>query len=381
MRSSELPVYLDCAATTPLEPRVKDVVVRYLAEDYGNSGSRTHAFGTSAKQAVEAARKQVADVCAASPDEVVFTSGATESNNLAILGLAAYGCREGRKHIVSSRIEHKAVLDPLLQLEKTGFEVSLVGTDSSGRLDPDAVLAQVRDDTLLVSVMHVNNETGVVQPVGEIADGLADHPCYMHTDAAQGYGKDFSCLRHDRIDLLSISGHKIYAPKGVGALIARRRELRRPPLHPLMFGGGQEMGLRPGTLPVALIAGLGRAAQLAVEEAAIRTRRNQTFKQDILRVFKAIGAKLHGDQEHVLPNMVNLSIPSLDSEAVMLSVKGLIAISNGSACTASSFKPSHVLTAMGLPPEQVGGALRLSWCHMTPQVDWPAVLEVLRKMF
>jgi len=253
-------VYLDCNATTPLDPRVRQVLLRYLDEEYGNEGSRTHEYGSAAKRAVQQARDQVASVVDCKREEVLFTSGATESNNLAILGLVDFGIANNRRHIVSTMIEHKAVLEPLADLESRGFEVTYVKPQADGIVRAVDVLSALRPDTLLVTVMHVNNETGVIQPVDEIASGMANHLAFLHVDAAQSFGKIAVTLKNQRIDLISVSGHKIYAPKGIGALITRRRGYEKVPLKPLMFGGGQERGIRPGTLPVALIAALGEAA-------------------------------------------------------------------------------------------------------------------------
>ena len=249
-----MPIYLDCASTTPLDSRVRAEMLRYLDDDFGNAGSRTHAWGLRARAAVEHARDQVAAVVGARRGDVIFTSGATESNNLAILGLA--GAAQDRKHVVSTAIEHHAVLEPLAELGRRGFEITLVSPDSRGIVDPDAVAGAVRPDTVLVSIMHVNNETGVRQPVAEVADRLERSDAYLHVDAAQSFARDIDALRHPRLDLISASAHKINGPKGIGALIMRRRGQERPPLQPLMFGGGQERGLRPGTMPVALAPGL-----------------------------------------------------------------------------------------------------------------------------
>jgi cysteine desulfurase len=376
-----MPIYLDCNATTPIEPRVAEEVQRFFIDEYGNAGSRTHEFGNRAKVAVQRAREQVARVVEASPDEVIFTSGATESNNLAILGLATHGQANGRMHFVSTMIEHKAVLEPLEALTDRGFTVTLVPPERNGAVDPQRVRGAVRDETLLVSVMQANNETGVRQPIQQIAELLGDHPAYFHVDAAQGFGKDLAPLRAKRIDLMSVSGHKIYAPKGVGALVARRRRFARIPLSPLMYGGGQERGLRPGTLPVPLIVGLGVAARLAIEENDARRYACQRFREHVVQALRALDANLHGDQELALPHVVNASIPGLDSEAVMLALKDLVAISNGSACTSQSYEPSHVLSAMALTEQEVRGALRISWCHLTQDLDWHEFLrqvQVLR---
>ncbi len=368
-----MPVYLDCNATTPVDPRVRAKVVEYLDAEFGNAGSRTHEYGVRAKRAVQQARKQVAKVVEAKPDEVIFTSGATESNNLAILGLEAEGRRTECRHVVSTQIEHKAVLEPLDELEQRGFTVTRIPGNPRGWIDPREVLGAIRDDTLLVSVLHVNNETGVIQPIQAIADVLADHPALFHVDAAQGFAKELKELLSPRVDLISVSGHKIHGPKGVGALIARRRGFKRPPLTPLHFGGGQERGLRPGTLAVHAIAGLGLAADLGRQEAVAREARCRAFRTKTLEGLDPLNPRIHGDATRTVAHTLNVSFPGLDSEAVIVAVKDLVAISNGSACTSQSYEPSHVLTAMGLPKEQVEGAVRLSWSYDTPDVDWAQV--------
>jgi cysteine desulfurase len=348
-----------------------------MRDEFGNAGSRTHEYGIRAKRAVEKSRSQIAVVVDGQPDEVVFTSGATESNNLAILGLSAHGKRTGLTHIVSTAIEHKAVLEPLEQLQERGFEVTLVKPNEGGWIDPAEMIAAVRDNTLLVSMMHVNNETGVVQSIGELADLLANHNAYFHIDAAQGFGKDLSPLKHPRIDLISVSGHKICAPKGVGSLIARRRRYARPPLAPLMFGGGQERGLRPGTLAVPLIAGIGLAAELAVSEFDDRREKCIRTKSALLEALAALPIHFNGDQARVLPSVCNFSVEGLDSEAAMIALRDIVAISNGSACTAESYEPSHVLVAMGRSAERAGGAQRWSWCHLTPAADLTTAVQRL----
>jgi len=367
------PIYLDCNATTPLDPAVREVLFRYLDEEYGNAGSRTHDYGTRAKVAVQKARDQVAAVVAAKREEVVFTSGATESNNLAILGLREHGEKAGKRHIISTAIEHKAVLEPLDQLAAQGFEVTLLKTDAQGAVSAEAVRAALRPDTLLVSVMHVNNETGVVQPLEEIAAVLQGHEAFLHVDAAQSFGKVIPALRNPRVELISISAHKIYGPKGVGALITRRRGYDRVPLSPLIFGGGQERGLRPGTQPVGLIAALGEAAECAEKEHANREKRCRAIKEAAVKALTAAGGEPVGDQTRALPSTLNIRFPGLDSEALMVALKDMIAISNGSACTSSSYTPSHVLLAMGFDEVTANQCVRLSWCHLTPDVDWEAV--------
>lgn len=368
-------IYLDCNATTPLEPEVRDVMLHYFTEDFGNEGSRTHEYGARAKRAVQKARDQVAAVVSAKRDEVIFTSGATESNNLAILGLRAAGEELGKKHIITTAIEHKAVLEPCDALERAGFTVTRLAVGASGAVEPEAIKAALRPDTLLVSVMQVNNETGIRQPLDGIAEAIKDHPAYFHTDAAQGFGKDLESLRNPRIDLISISGHKIYAPKGVGALVMRRRGYERVPLQPLVYGGGQERGLRPGTLPVALIAALGKASEIAARDHDKRLMACRTIREKVLAALLPLAPRLTGDQTLVMDHVLNVAFPGLDSEALIVALKDLIAISNGSACTSSSYTPSHVLKAMGMSDDEANSCVRISWCHMTPEVDWGGVAK------
>ena len=375
-----LPVYLDCNATTPLEEKVRDTLVHYLTEDYGNEGSRTHEYGSRAKQAVQKARDQLAEVCAAKRDEVLFTSGATESNNLAIMGLIEAGRRQGKMHIVSNSIEHTAVLEPLEWMETQGFKITWVDVGPGGRVDLQAIGDAIKKDTLLVSVMHANNETGVVQPISEICELLKDHDTYFHCDAAQTFGKLLEPLKNPRIDLISVSGHKLYGPKGIGALIARRRGFRKCPLAPITVGGGQERGLRPGTLPVPLIAALGKASEIAQKEADKREKRCREIRIAALDALKPLDIKLTGDPEHLMPHVINFSVGEIDSEALIVSLKDLIAISNGSACTSESYSPSHVLKAMGMSDDEANNCVRISWCHLTPDVDWQAIVERIQRM-
>ena len=373
-------VYLDCAATAPVDSRVQREVMTYLGMEFGNAGSRHHGFGTRARSAVEKARVQVAAAVDATRGEILFTSGATESNNLALLGLADYGAKTGRTHLVSTRIEHKSVLEPLQALSARGFEVTLVAPEPGGWVHPGAILEALRENTLLVSVMQVNNETGVIQPIGEIARLLETHPAYLHVDAAQGFGKEVAPLRNRRIDLISISGHKMYAPKGIGALVARRRGGRRPPLTPLMHGGGQELGLRPGTLPVPLIAGLGKASQLAMAEHEQRNAACRRFKEILLRRLEPLKPVFNGDLDRTVPQIINLTFPGIGSEEAIEAVSQVAAISNGSACTSTSESCSHVLSAQGLDEARMEGALRLSWCHFSPQPDWNGFIRTIEEI-
>jgi cysteine desulfurase len=370
-------IYLDCAATTPIDPRVAADVSRWLGEDFGNAGSRTHARGRRAREAVERARDQVAAVAGASRGDVVFTSGATESSNLAILGLAAHGDATGRRHVVSTAIEHHAVLEPLARLEARGFTVERLAPDAGGAVDAAAVARALRPDTLLVSVMHVNNETGVVQPIEAIASRLVGTSVFLHVDAAQGFGRAIATLRDPRIDLMSVSGHKLHAPQGVGALIVRRRDGVRPPVEPLMCGGGQERGLRPGTLPVHLIAGFGLASELAAAESDERERRCRAFRERLLDGLAPLEPVLNGDPARAIPHIVNLSIPGVDAETAIEAWEDLVEVSHGAACTSQRYTCSHVLDAMRVTGWREEGALRLSWCHDTPFPDVPAMVEVI----
>jgi cysteine desulfurase len=372
---SQQAIYLDCSATTPLDEAVRKVLMLYLTEEFGNEGSRTHEYGARAKKAVQKARDQVAAVVGAKREEVIFTSGATESNNLALLGLIEHGLTPGQRHVISTKIEHKALLEPLEYMESRGFEVTLLDVDRNGRMVVEQLQQALRPDTLLVSVMAANNETGVRQPLDEICTVLDGHTAYLHTDAAQVFGKELAVLQNQRIDLLSISGHKIFAPKGVGALITRRRGYERIPLKPLFYGGGQERGLRPGTLPVALIAALGEAAEQAQKTYEKRNAACLEFRRKMWEGLKGLAPRQNGEEEHVMAHVINLAFPGMDSEALLVALKDIIAFSNGSACTSSSYTPSHVMKAMGYSDDEANEAIRLSWSHLTPEVDWVAVCD------
>ncbi len=357
-----------------IDPRVAALVMAVMTEEFGNAGSRTHGYGLDALRHLNAARDRVAGAIGAEADEITFTSGATESDNIAILGLMDHGIATGRRHLVSTTIEHKAVLEPLALLEARGFEVTRIPPDRAGHVQAADVLDAVRPDTLAVSVMHANNETGALQPITAIAAGLDAGGPYLHVDAAQTFGRCTASLRDRRIDLISLSAHKAFGPKGVGALVTRRRGLRRPPLTPLMVGGGQERGLRPGTHPVPLIAGFGLAAELAVKEEKARAVACDAIRRDALDAFTDLNPVIHGDADKgVLPNILSLAVSGVDSEAIMVALKGLAAISNGSACTSSRYEPSHVLVAMGLDEDEIAGTVRMSWSHATGPVDWAAI--------
>lgn len=370
--------YLDFNATSPVTKEVADLVYQLMVEEFGNAGSRTHEFGSLAKKHVETARKQVAEVVVADKSEVIFTSGATESNNIAILGLKEFAEQENKKHIITTRIEHKAVLEPIEHLEKKGFEVSFLDVGESGLVDPAQLKALLRDDTVLVSIMHVNNETGCIQPINDICEELKFSDAYLHVDAAQSFGKLSDGLKNERIDLISASGHKVYAPKGIGALVMRKRGFIKPPLKPIQFGGGQEKGLRPGTLPVPLIAGFGLACELATKNSDKWQAHAASLKQSLILELDKIGAQYNGD--NTSPYVLNFSVPGVNSEAAMVMLKGVAAVSNGSACTSSSYTPSHVLSAMQLDDNRISGAIRVSWGSMTKSLPITEIIEKLEKL-
>lgn len=356
-------VYLDFNSSTPIDERVLDYMVEVYRTSYGNADSRTHTFGDAARQVVETARKQVASILCVMSDEVFFTSGATESNNIAIQGLKEYALQTGKKHIITSTIEHKAVLETVKHLEKEGFEVSWVHPEKNGRNSADGIKRLVRDDTLLVSLMHVNNETGIIQPVQELGDFLAEKKVLFHIDATQSFGKLVEELRAIKYDMLSMSAHKIGGPQGVGALVLRKKRYKLPPVKGIMYGGQQEHGIRPGTIPVALVAGLGKACEIAENEYLQRQEKCMRIKKMILKLLTESGVvyEINGEQKFCIPSTLNLSFTGVSSEALMLSTKQYCGVSNGSACNSNSYAPSYVLVAMGIPTEQVENSIRISW--------------------
>ncbi|AHF06057.1 cysteine desulfurase family protein [Desulfitobacterium metallireducens] len=356
-------LYLDYNASTPVDVRVLDTMTNAYKCFYGNPDSRTHDYGTNAHKQVEKAREQVASLLGIAKNEVIFTSGATESDNLAVLGLAEHGINTNKKHIITTAIEHKAILKPFKILKEQGFEVDFISPDESGRIDAQELLSKVRSDTLLVSVMHANNETGIIQPVQEIGQALCDTETYFHIDAAQSCGKLVDELKLLKYDLLSLTAHKMYGPQGIGALVLRTKKYKKPPIKPIMFGGDHESGLRPGTLPVALILGLGKACEIAEQEKAMNLEVYRTTKKQIMDAITSSGVEfeINGDPQHSMPNTLNISFLGVDSEALMLATKQYCSISNGSACTSHDYSHSHVLTAMGLSDECIESAIRISW--------------------
>jgi cysteine desulfurase len=346
---------------------VIDLMRHYLEEEFGNQGSRTHGYGTQARKAVERARDQIAAVVGARRSEVIFTSGATEANNLALFG-------GGPGHVVTTAIEHPSVMEPIAELESSAYRVTRIPPTPGGWVDAEQLLAAVRPDTVLVSVMHVNNETGVIQPIAKIAEGLQDSEARFHVDAAQGFGKIAEGLDHPRIDCIGTSAHKIGGPQGVGALIVRRRKASHK-LRPLMFGGGQESGLRPGTLPTHLIAGFGLAAELAVREGKERLERAAGLRKCALQILD--GYEVNGDLERSSPYILNLSFPGLDSEEVIDAWSDLAAVSNGSACASHRTRCSYVLQAMGVEENKAAGAVRLSWYQGCEQPDFAEMARAI----
>jgi len=340
------PLYLDCNASNPVEERVLESMFEAAREFYGNAGS-PHRHGERAKSAVHQARDSIGRVVGVKRHEVVFTSGATESNNIAISGLASH------------------VLEPLDRMRSEGFEISVVQPNSDGVVEAEGIERLLRHDTLLVSLMHVNNETGVVQPVSQVASMAQDRGILMHVDAAQGFGREWTSLTHPGITMISISGHKIFGPQGIGGLIVRRTRNELPPLEPLSVGGGQELGLRSGTLPVPLIVGLGTAAQLAMENHPERDERCLVIRQRMFDWVQQHRGVIHGCQESTLPHVVNVSFPGWEADELIEALSPWVSISNGAACTSVCATASHVLQAMGVCGAQLEGAVRWSWSHLT----------------
>ena len=373
-------VYLDYNASAPIDERVLERMVDVYRSHYGNADSRTHIFGTDAKEIVSSARKTIADILALDSTDVLFTSGSTESNNMAILGLLDYALESGRNHFITTSIEHKSVLEAMKHLQEKGCVVDFVSPDASGRIKPEQILDLVTDKTLLVSMMHVNSETGIIQPIEEVGAALAETKTFFHVDATQGFGKLNDSLRNTKYDMLSITAHKLGGPQGVGAFILRRdRTYRRPPVKQLMYGGPQERGYRPGTTPVALVAGFALAAELCDKEATAHSEKCKEIKQSFLDAVQGLSYSLNGDQEYCLPSTINISFHGVDAEGIFLALKDNYAFSNGSACNSGSHLPSYVLTAMGLDKARVNEAIRISWNYCT-KVDFSALINYIKSI-
>ena len=363
-----LPIYFDYAATTPVDPRVVKVMTECLSMEgnFGNPASRSHLFGWKAEEAVEQARQHVADLVNCDPREIVWTSGATESNNLALKGAAHFYQSRG-KHIITSKIEHKAVLDSCRQLEREGFEVTYLDPDSNGLTQPEAVAAAIRDDTILVSIMHVNNEIGVINDIKGIGAVTRARKVLFHVDAAQSAGKTDIDVEDMNVDLMSFSAHKIYGPKGIGALYVRRKPRVR--LEAQMHGGGHERGFRSGTLPTHQIAGMGEAFRIAKTEMHEENKRIMALRERLLNGLQDMEeVYVNGDIEHRVAGNLNVSFNFVEGESLIMALKDL-AVSSGSACTSASLEPSYVLRALGMNDELAHSSLRFSIGRFTTEQD------------
>ncbi len=368
------PIYLDYAATTPVDPRVAEKMVECLTMEgvYGNPASRSHVFGWEAEEAVENARAQVAALIGADPREIVWTSGATEADNLAIKGVAHANQKKG-KHIITSRVEHKAVLDSCQQLEREGYEVTYLDPDEFGIVSPEKVADAIREDTTIVSLMHVNNELGSLNDIGAIGALCREHKVAFHVDAAQSAGKVAIDVEAMKIDLMSLSGHKIYGPKGIGALYVRRRPPVR--LEAQMHGGGHERGMRSGTLPTHQIVGMGEAFRLAGEEMQDSTTKVVALRKRLLDGLSEIEAvRLNGHPTRNYPGIVNISFAFVEGESLLMALKDM-AVSSGSACTSASLEPSYVLRALGVEDELAHSSIRFSIGRYTTEEEIDYVVK------
>jgi len=369
------PVYLDYAATTPVDKRVAEKMIPYLTETFGNPASNSHAFGWTAEEAVEKARADIAALINADPKEIVFTSGATESDNLAIKGAANFYKTKG-KHLITVKTEHKAVLDTMRELERQGFEVTYLGVQENGLIDLEELKAAICDDTILISVMWVNNEIGVVQDIPAIGEICRERKIIFHVDAAQACGKVPVDVEAAKIDLLSMSGHKVYGPKGIGALYVRRKPRVR--LEAQMHGGGHERGFRSGTLPTHQIVGMGEAFRIAKEELAQDTAHYLKLRDIFLKGIEGIEeVYINGDLEHRAPNNLNVSFNFVEGESLIMAVKEL-AVSSGSACTSASLEPSYVLRALGRNDELAHSSLRITFGRMTTEEEVQFAAELIK---
>ncbi|EGQ8444061.1 IscS subfamily cysteine desulfurase [Vibrio cholerae] len=373
----KLPIYLDYSATCPVDPRVAEKMVQYMTMDgtFGNPASRSHRYGWQAEEAVDTAREQIAALLNADPREIVFTSGATESDNLAIKGVAHFYNKQG-KHIITSKTEHKAVLDTMRQLEREGFEVTYLDPESNGLVDLAKLEAAMRDDTILVSIMHVNNEIGVVQDIAAIGELCRSRKVVFHVDAAQSAGKVAIDVQEMKVDLISLSAHKAYGPKGIGALYVRRKPRIR--LEAQMHGGGHERGFRSGTLPTHQIVGMGEAFRIAKEEMQKDYEHALKLRERLLAGIKDMEAvTINGDLEQRVPHNLNVSFAFVEGESLLMALKDL-AVSSGSACTSASLEPSYVLRALGLNDELAHSSIRFSFGRFTTEAEIDYAIELIR---
>ncbi|WP_086982293.1 IscS subfamily cysteine desulfurase [Vibrio aphrogenes] len=373
----KLPIYFDYSATCPVDPRVAEKMVQFMTMDgtFGNPASRSHRFGWQAEEAVDHAREQIADILNADPREIVFTSGATESDNLAIKGVAHFYGKQG-KHIITCKTEHKAVLDPCRQLEREGYEVTYLEPESNGLIDLEKFKAALRDDTVLVSIMHVNNEIGVIQDIAALGELCRANKTVFHVDAAQSAGKLPIDTQALKVDLISLSAHKIYGPKGIGALYVRRKPRIR--LEAQMHGGGHERGFRSGTLPTHQIVGMGEAFAIAKQDMQKDYDHALALRNRLLDGLKDMEAvTINGDLEQRLPNNLNVSFAFVEGESLLMALKDL-AVSSGSACTSASLEPSYVLRALGLDDELAHSSVRFSFGRFTTEEEVDYAVEQIR---
>ena len=374
--STQSTIYLDYASTTPVDPRVASKMMEFLTPDgeFGNPASRSHRFGWKADEAVEEARSHVANLVNCDPREVVWTSGATEADNLAIKGVARFYKSKGN-HIITSKIEHKAVLDPCRQLEREGFEITYLDPDQNGVINPSDVKAAIKDTTVLISIMHINNELGSVNDISKIGEIARKNGSFFHVDAAQSTGKIEIDLEKMPIDLMSFSAHKTYGPKGIGALYVRRKPRVR--LEALIHGGGHERGMRSGTLATHQIVGMGEAFRLANEEMRQDNLKISKFHEKFLDKVKEIDhVYLNGDIDNKVPNILNVSFNFVEGESLIMGLKD-IAVSSGSACTSASLEPSYVLRALGRKDELAHSSIRFSFGRFTNDDDVENTLDIL----
>jgi cysteine desulfurase len=373
-------IYLDYNASAPILPEVLDTMISAYKEYPGNADSRTHIYGTNAQKVVQTSRNTIAEILGVDQSEVFFTSGSTESNNTVILGIQEYAEQTGKKHIITTAIEHKAILEPLKYLATKGFTVDYVHPDESGRVNASELLALVDEQTCLVSVMFVNSETGIIQPVDEIGKALKDTDVVFHVDATQALGKLNNEIRNLDYNLMSIAAHKIGGPQGIGALINRRnKDYKRPPIKQLMYGGSQERGFRPGTTPVALVAGFAKAVELCERNLDYNRQQCEKIKQSFFEAIKELPYTVNGDQNYCLPSTANISIDGLDAEAAFLCLGDDYSFSNGSACNSSSHALSYVLDAMGLSEKRKSEAIRLSWSGDS-KIDFTSFVNIINSI-
>lgn len=368
------PIYLDTQATSIMDPRVIDAMMPYMIERYGNPHSRTHQYGWESEKAIENARSQVAQLIRADPKEIVFTSGATESNNISVKGVARFYATNKKRHVITTQIEHKCVLDSCRSLENDGFTVTYLPVKPSGQIDLNELAKAITPNTILVSVMTINNEIGIIQPVEEIGRICKENKVFFHTDAAQAVGKIPIDVNKLNIDLLSISGHKIYGPMGVGALYVRRKPRVR--IEPLQSGGGQERGIRSGTVPSPLVVGLGAACEISGEEMEEDLEHvTRLSKKLISRLQESIPHVVrNGDPEHSYPGCVNLSFAYIEGESLLMALKD-VALSSGSACTSASLEPSYVLHALGADDEHAHSSIRFGIGRFTTEQEIDFTIE------